>query len=179
VEGYDSAVSIKVTVKAKKVETTASAISAPAGSSNPPPTEVKPFVLDVVSVSIPNARQMIVNYNGVISGSAVETAANYYINGKAAVHASLSEDGKSVTLTTTSANSMSNYSTNNKLVINKNVGFSTDKTIENLAFIDTAAPTMVSAVATGPRTIQITFSEPIRPALTDTAEKNYCCIHIG
>ncbi len=132
---------------------------------------VKAFVLDIVSIDVPNARQMVVNYNGTVTGDAVKTAANYVINGNAVADASLSVDGKSVTLTTAAANFMSNYSTNNKLVISKNVGLSADKTIENLAVRDTAVPTMVSAEATGPRTIKVTFSEPIDSATAsaDTA----------
>ncbi len=127
---------------------------------------VKALVLDVVSVDVPNLRQMVITFNGAVSGDAVKTAANYAIKDKAPDNVALSDDGKVVTLTTSVANAMINYSTDNKLLIKKDIGngLAADKTIENIAAKDTTVPTIVSATPTGPRSLNVVFSEPVTGA---------------
>lgn len=124
---------------------------------------VKDLVLDVVSVDVPNLRQLVVTFNGAVSGDAVKNVANYTIKDKAPVDASLSDDGKVLTLTTSVADSLKNYSTDNKLVIKKDIGngLAADKTVENIIARDTTVPTMLSVTATGPRTVKAVFSEPV------------------
>ncbi len=142
VTGYDPGVSVKITVKA--------------------------LVFNVNNVTPKNLRQIVVDFNNAVSSTDEATKlTNYTINGVNPVDAALSTDKKSVTLTTGSANFMTNYSTNNKLVINKALGFSADQTIENISVKDIDVPKVVSVVANGPLNLTVNFSEPLDDRVTN------------
>ncbi len=124
---------------------------------------VAPTALAVDSITITNLREMVVKFNTAPVAEKAKDKANYTINGNAPEAATLSADGLTVTLRTSAANHMSAYSTDNKLVILKAVGFAADTKVENIVAKDTTVPTILSAMATGPRTIKVTFSEPLTP----------------
>lgn len=128
--------------------------------------------LEVLSVSAINLKQVVINFNKAVDATVAGNIANYevfaqgalstnLIDGTGAV-ATVSADGKSVTLTLENGANFANYSTANKVVVKKEVGLDANHTVSNLAANDTAVPTLNKAEATGPRTVVLTFSEPVQ-----------------
>ncbi len=121
--------------------------------------EVK--ALEVESVKALNLREIEVKFNKAVVGDEAKKTANYKINGNVVAKVELAEDGKSVILTTTHVNAMSNYSTEVKVQILKAVGFDADKTISAIEAKDVSIPSMVAVEVTGPKNLKVTFSEPL------------------
>ncbi len=127
--------------------------------------EVK--ALEVESVKALNLREVEVKFNKAVVADEAKKLANYTINSKPVAKVELAEDAKSVILTTTHANAMSNYSTDVKVKILKAVGFDADKTISAIEAKDVTVPSMVSVEITGPKNLKVTFSEPLDENIPD------------
>ncbi len=129
---------------------------------------VKPVAteLAVESVAAKNLREIVVTFNKSVVVDEAKKVANYEINDNNPASVTVSTDGKTVTLVTSHANKMGNYSNNVKLEIFKAVGLTADKTISDIAAKDITVPSMVSVEATGPRNIKVTFSEPLNETVS-------------
>lgn len=125
----------------------------------------------VVSVSAINLREVVVTFNKALNADELKKTSNYVFGTSTNPEAvTLSEDGKSVTLRLANANALGNYSTNNKLTINKAVGFTADVVVENIKASDSIVPVAEKVEVVGPRSLKITFSEPLdeRVSAADT-----------
>ncbi len=120
-----------------------------------------PTTLAVDSIKVDNLREIVVTFKSAPVADEAKKASNYTINGNTAEAVTLSEDGMTATVRTSNANKMSNYSTDNKLVIAKAVGFAADTTIDSITAKHTTVPTIASVNVIGPRSIKVTFSEPL------------------
>ena len=125
-----------------------------------------PTALEISKVEALNLRELVITFNKSVVVDEAKKVANYEINDNAPVAADVSADGKTVTLRTSHANKMGNYSTEIKLEVLKAVGLATDTTISNIAAKDTTVPTVVKVEATGPRNLKVTFSEPLNETVT-------------
>lgn len=121
--------------------------------------DATPVALDVAKVSVTDLRQVIITFNKAIDETIAEDEANYEIDDNNPYKATLSDDGKTVTLLTSDADAMDNY-TAIDLVLAKELGFDADKTI-SITPKDTTVPSVESITATGPKTIKIILSEPL------------------
>jgi len=119
--------------------------------------------LDVASVSATNLRELVIAFTSAPKADEAKKAANYKIGSDNPETATVSADGKTVTLTTFNAKPMGNYGTVD-LTIVKAVGFDADKVVKGIAIKDITPPTAVSLKTTGPKTIKVTLSEPLDSA---------------
>lgn len=129
---------------------------------------VAPAALDVASVSATNLRELVVTFNKAPNADDAKKAANYKIGANNPDSATLSEDGKTVTLRTSHANKMSNYATDVELTILKAVGFTADKVIKSISVKDVTPVSVKTVSATGPRNIKVIISEPLNEATAAT-----------
>ncbi len=138
--------------------------------------------LDVASVTATNLRELVVTFNKAVTDTdAAKKTANYKIGSNNPEAVTLSDDNKTVTIRTSSANAMGNYGTVD-LTIDKAVGFAANKEIKGIAIKDTTVPSAVSAKTTGPKNIKVTLSEPLKthsPALTGSDIANSLKIDNG
>ncbi len=123
------------------------------------------------SAAATNLKQVMVTFNGKVSASSAENINNYTVSGRTIDSASLSEDGRVVTLLlaaetdgTNSNTLVANRETN---VVVRNIMPSTGTTAlatKTLAFTpaDVAVPTVTEVKGLGTRAFQVTFSEPVR-----------------
>ncbi len=125
-----------------------------------------PTALEISKVEALNLRELVITFNKSVVVDEAKKVTNYEINDNNPVAADVSADGKTVTLRTSQANKMGNYSTDIKLEVLKAVGLATDTTISNVAAKDTTVPTVVKVEATGPRNLKVTFSEPLNETVT-------------
>jgi len=129
--------------------------------------------LDVLTVSATNLRELVVTFNKTPNADEARNIQNYIIKSSSTVSANpeqvtVSEDGKTITLRTSSANHMINYSSDTELTISKVFGFSADIVVKGIVARDTTIPNVISAKMTTPRNIKVTLSEPIDEAITPT-----------
>lgn len=129
----------------------------------------------VASVEALNLKQVKVTFNKEVDKASAETAANYkvYNNGAStdlvgAGSVALQSDKKSVVVTLTTA--LNNGQT--AKVVVENVKDTAAKAIakyenENVVVSDTTVPTVVGVSVTGPRTISVEFSEPVKDAVAN------------
>ncbi len=125
-----------------------------------------PTALEISKVEALNLRELVITFNKPVVVDEAKKVTNYEINDNNPVAADVSADGTTVTLRTSYANKMGNYSTEVKLEVFKAVGLATDTTISNIAAKDTTVPTIVKVEATGPRNLKVTFSEPLNETVT-------------
>lgn len=117
----------------------------------------------VESVTATNLKQVVVTFDGTVDAATATDKENYSIEGLAIQSASLSEDGKSVTLTLvgTFTNqveyklSFSNIKAGTKEITASQYKFTP---------VDAALPTVTNVTALGNQTLSVTFSEPIKSA---------------
>jgi len=126
--------------------------------------------LEVASVEALNLREVEVKFNAPVNGTEAAKAANYFVNGNNVAKVKVSDDKKSVTLLLATNQALGNYSTTNEVKVLKAVGFDADITVKNVAAKDTVVPTATSVEATGPRTLKVTFSEPIAHDINPATE---------
>lgn len=136
----------------------------------------EPVDLEVSSARAINPKQVEVVFNRALSAEekGKMVAANFHvglqaspltdrltgvINDGSAVQ--VQEDNKTVLLTMANNFHFADPSVNNRLVVRKAVGLDADYVRTNLGFMDAEVPTLVSAESIGPRTIALTFSEPL------------------
>ncbi|MER1957478.1 MAG: S-layer homology domain-containing protein [Solibacillus sp.] len=125
-------------------------------------------VAKVESVSATNLKQVVVTFNRAVDKSTASEVVNYAITGANSPEiaaASVSEDGKSVTLTLKDV--FVNQNEYKLSVYNIKAG---DKVLneKDLVFkpLDNTVPTVAAVQALGNKTIRVLFSEPIKPAQT-------------
>ena len=134
-----------------------------------------PFVqLQVSSVTAINAKQIEVVFNKAVTKSLAENPANYEVYKQEALDtnvfglaasgavADLREDGKTVRLTLNTAHFLQNNTIANRVIVKKVVGLNADYTNNNVALKDETVPTFISVRSVGTRTLELTFSEPVR-----------------
>ncbi|HSW36713.1 MAG TPA: dockerin type I repeat-containing protein, partial [Candidatus Limnocylindrales bacterium] len=129
--------------------------------------------LQVASITAVNPRQVEVVFNRVLAPAlrAQMVAANFHVGLQAAPDinrltgpgsaVALAEDNKTVLLTMGEGFNFANGTTANRVVVRRAAGLAADHTVATLAFIDTRVPTLVSVRTVGPRSIVMTFSEPL------------------
>ncbi len=118
--------------------------------------------LEVTGVTATNLRELVIAYNKAVpNADEAKKKENYKIGSNNPQAVTLSDDNKTVTIRTANANAMGNYSTVD-LTILKAVGFDADKVIKGIAVKDTTVPSAVSVKTTGPKTIKVTLSEPLK-----------------
>lgn len=126
------------------------------------------LTVSVQSVSATNLKQVVVTFNQAVDKSSASEVANYAITGSNSpefVSASVSEDGKSVTLTlkeTFSGQSeyklsVLNIKAGTKLINEKDLVFKP---------LDNTVPTVAAVQGLGNKTIRVLFNEPIKTAVT-------------
>ncbi|KAB3529716.1 Ig-like domain-containing protein [Alkaliphilus serpentinus] len=121
--------------------------------------------LEVVSVSADNLKEVVVEFNQEVD---VETVvdANFSLNKEKEAIATLQADGKTVVLTikTELANQVEYTLTVDKV---KNLaGEAIEKTETKFTAFDATLPEIQEVVVTGPRNLELRFSEPIKTAGT-------------
>ncbi|MGV8146069.1 MAG: S-layer homology domain-containing protein [Alkaliphilus sp.] len=127
--------------------------------------------LEVVSVTADNLKQVVVVFNQEVDADTVLDA-NFDLNKDKAATAMLQEDGKTVllTLTTNLDNQVKYELTVDKV---KNVaGDAMEKAEVEFTAFDRTLPEVEEIVVTGPRTFEITFSEPIETEGTITIKQD-------
>lgn len=138
--------------------------------------EAKPAVLEVVSVSADNLKQLVVEFNAPIKEAGNQD--NYSIETEDAQATidkdskfNLQDDKKTVVITLTKAAAQNEVIDLKVKGIESEDGLKLDETIiEDVKFEDTTLPKAVSAEVVGKYTIKVKFSEPI--AVPDV-EKDY------
>ncbi|WP_433944344.1 Ig-like domain-containing protein [Paenibacillus sp. SN-8-1] len=122
----------------------------------------------VASVSASNLKEVVVAFDGEVDKATAEDASNYSLNNSKIIEsASLSSDGKTVTLTldTTAGTALTNQ-VEYKLTLNNIKAGNTVISAKDVAFtpVDAALPVAQSAEALGNKTIKVAFSEPVQTA---------------
>lgn len=139
--------------------------------------------LQVSSVSAVNPKQVEVSFNRALTSSeqAKMTAENYHVGLQASPltdrltgvagdgsAVKLKEDNRTVLLTMANGFNFASGSTANRVQVKKAVGLGDDYTVTNLAFTDEESPTLVAVRISGPRTVVMTFSEPLDRTILPT-----------
>ncbi|MEG6588859.1 Ig-like domain-containing protein [Paenibacillus barengoltzii] len=120
----------------------------------------------VESVSASNLKQVVVAFDGEVDKATAEDASNYTLSNNLTVEsASLSADGKTVTLTL-KGDKPSDVMTNQKeykLSFNNVKAGSKVLSVKDFKFtpLDNSVPTATKVEALGNKTVKVTFSEPI------------------
>ncbi|AVM68714.1 hypothetical protein C3V36_05355 [Lachnospiraceae bacterium oral taxon 500] len=126
----------------------------------------EPEKLEVAEVKADNLREAVVTFNGTVDKATAEKVGNYKATGKTFGKAKLMEDNKTVVLTLSGNNAFENNKTIKLTVTGvKNVaGVVMAKQEINFTPKDVEYPTVKSVVYTGPKSLEITFSEPMKSA---------------
>lgn len=135
-----------------------------------PPAAVVTTATKVESVTATNLIEVVVAFDGSVDAATATDEENYEIDGKVIKTASLSEDGKSVTLTLDTTN-LSNVFANQKeykLTFSNVKAGDKEISVKEHKFtpVDTTLPTVTSVTALGNQTLSVKFSEPIKSANT-------------
>jgi nitrogen regulatory protein PII-like uncharacterized protein len=120
----------------------------------------------VESVSALNLREVEVRFNKNVDEDVAEVLTNYtFKTGSGVSVVAAKADGKVVILTVAGA---SNQQTTELTVngIKAEDGKDIEKVTKEVKFLDTVAPTVTGVTVTGPRTINVTLSEPIQTLAT-------------
>lgn len=124
--------------------------------------------LEVVSVTATNNLEIVVTFNNEVDKTTAETDANYTLS--AGTVADSVKDGKTVTITLAAAAAQQasvDVTIKNVKDINGKVVADTTKSVK---FFDSVVPAVKSVEVTGPKTLKVTFSEPITSsAITTTS----------
>lgn len=126
----------------------------------------EPENLELASVKADNLREVVVMFNGSVEKETAEKAGNYKLRGKSVGQAKLMEDNKTVVLTLSEKTALENNK-EVKLTVTgvKNIAGVVMKKAE-MSFTpkDVEYPAVKNVVFTGPKSFDITFSEPIKKA---------------
>lgn len=126
-------------------------------------------VAKVESVSATNLKQVVVNFNTAVDKATAGEIANYSITQGSTTVAvekvAISEDGRSALLTVVNILgsqkehklTVSNVKSGDKVLNQKDIAFTP---------VDTTLPTVSKVEALGNKTVRVSFSEPVQPALT-------------
>lgn len=121
----------------------------------------------VVGVSATNLKEIVVSFNTQLDKDTAEDLTNYTLTtlGGASLtggDAELQADGKSVLLTLgTEADQQDSVKVTVDGVLAAN-GVAVEETSKSVSFFDTKAPVAQSVKVTGPRTLEVAFSEPLQ-----------------
>jgi len=136
--------------------------------------------LQVSSVTAVNPKQVEVEFNRMLKSDerSKMTTDNFHVGLQASPSTDqltgigsaveVQDDSKSVLLTMADGVYFVNGSTTNRVIVRKEVGIDADYTINNLVFVDTSVPTLQSVHTESPRTVVLTFSEPLDNTETPT-----------
>lgn len=124
--------------------------------------------LEVVSVSATNLKEIVVTFNKAVDATTAEDSANYVVTRNAATVATTAvADGNVVVLTLATESAQQATAT----VKVQNVKGADDMkaltaVTKSVSFFDTTVPQAVSVEVTGPVTLVVNFSEPMKTAPT-------------
>lgn len=127
----------------------------------------------VESVSASNLKEVVITFDGEVEEASAEQKANYSIDGFSFESATLSEDGKSVTLLLDDPQTV--FLTNQKeyKISVKNVRNSDKSKVVSVSDykftpVDVTLPTVKSVVGLGTSAFKVTFSEPVKQSTVAT-----------
>ncbi|QPA54973.1 S-layer homology domain-containing protein [Lysinibacillus sphaericus] len=124
----------------------------------------------VKSVSATNLKEVVVEFDGKVDKATATDVDNYEIKGKVLKTATLSEDGKSVTLTldTVKSTAFANQ-VEQKLTFSNVKAGDKEISVKDYKFtpVDATIPTVVEVKALGNKTLSVKFSEPVKTANTN------------
>ena len=125
----------------------------------------EPEKLEVAEVKADNLREAVVTFNGTVDKATAEKVGNYKATGKTFGKAKVLEDNKTVVLTLNNTNSFENNKTIKLTVagVKNAAGVVMAKQEINFTPKDVEYPVVKNVVYTGPKSLEITFSEPIKP----------------
>ena len=126
----------------------------------------EPEKLEVAEVKADNLREAVVTFNGTVDKTTAEKVGNYKATGKTFGKAKLMEDNKTVVLTLNGNNAFENNKAIKLTVtgVKNAAGVVMTKQEINFTPKDVEYPTVKSVVYTGPKSLEITFSEPMKSA---------------
>ncbi|MDY6827488.1 MAG: Ig-like domain-containing protein [Bacillota bacterium] len=136
--------------------------------------------LEVSSVTAVNPKQVEVEFNRMLKPDERSnmTSDNFHVGLQASPSTDrltgtgsaveIMDDGKTVLLTMADGYYFVNGSTTNRVIVKKEVGITADYTVNDLVFVDTSVPTLESVHTESPRTIVLTFSEPLDNSVIPT-----------
>lgn len=121
---------------------------------------------EVKSVSASNLKEIVVSFNKELDKESAEDLANYTLSTGTVSAAKLSDDKKTVVLTLTSS-----VAQQTKLDVTiKNVKSADNQTVadtkKSVTFFDTTAPVAEKVEVVGPKTLKVTFNEPLNTVPT-------------
>ncbi len=127
----------------------------------------------VESVSASNLKEVVITFDGEVEEASAEQKANYSIDGFNFESASLSEDGKSVTLLlddpqTEYLKNQKEYKITVKNVRNSDKSKVISVTDYKFTPVDVTLPTVESVVGLGTSAFKVTFSEPVKQSTVAT-----------
>ncbi|NOG27682.1 S-layer homology domain-containing protein [Lysinibacillus fusiformis] len=124
----------------------------------------------VKSVSATNLKEAVIEFDGKVDKATATDVDNYEIAGKVIKTATLSEDGKSVTLTLDTAlpNTPFTNQAEYKLTFSNVKAGDKEISVKEYKFtpVDSTLPTVADVKALGNKTLSVKFSEPINTANT-------------
>lgn len=130
---------------------------------------VVPTELTLDTATSTNNKEIVLTFNNEVDADTAEDTANYTLTGGLTV-ATAAADANVVTLTLTAAASQqasSDLTVKNVIDVN---GLKVADTTKTVKFFDVTVPTVASITVTGPKTLKLTFSEPITStAITSTS----------
>lgn len=127
----------------------------------------------VESVSATNLKEVVVKFDGEVEKASAEQKANYSIDGFTFESATLSKDGKSVTLLlddeqTVFLKNQKEYKITVKNVRNSDKSKVVSVTDYKFTPVDVTLPTVESVTALGTSAFKVTFSEPVKKSTVAT-----------
>lgn len=137
--------------------------------------------LIVESVTGSNLKELVVKFNNELNADTVKVA-NFKVGGVDAAAVSLGEDKKTVTVTIAAAQIASTQPADYKVVIDKVedvAGDAVTKTEQTVRVLDADIPAVTGMELTGPKTIELTFSEPIKTAPTVKVNNGIYGVTVG
>lgn len=120
---------------------------------------VQPAELLVDSVEANNLKEVVVNFNGEVDADKAGTVGNYSVKDNTVALATVSDDKTSVTLTVGTPIAQQ---ASVEVTVKKEAGLTADVTKKIDSVMDTTLPVAESIKLTGPKSFEITFSEPVQ-----------------
>lgn len=125
---------------------------------------------EVTSVEAINNKEILVTFSKEVTKETAETVANYTISnissGSFTVTPKLAEDKKSVILTLDTAATQQVTADVKVANVTDDAGKKVTEVTKKVTFLDTTLPTATQVEVTGPKTLKVTFSEPMKTAPT-------------
>jgi len=119
---------------------------------------VQPDQLVVEGLESNNLKEVVVNFNGELEAGVAEDKDNYSVEDNTVEIAALSEDSTSVTLTLEDA---VDQATEVEVTVKTGVGL-VEEVTEKITLVDNTLPVAESVELTGPRNLDVKFTEPVK-----------------